>query len=187
MEVKKLSQGDLILDIDTVKNYIRTNYSIDDSLLDVYLIRSAQDFVERTLEITLSETQFAVYYECWKERIELPYGPHIEVEDVFEVVRGVETEIDNWYVQGLDFKTLFIPPSYASGEREQRGIKVIFTAGYLKNDDSNPVELPASLVEGMLKVIATNYEYRVNVGGEQSMFMPNDAMNLMKPYKRYHW
>ena len=186
MEVKKLSQSDLIVTLDTVKNYIRTNYDIDDALLDEILIRSAQDFIERTLEITLSLTQMAVYYECWKERIELPYGPHISVDEVYQVVRGEETEIENWYVQGLDFKTLFIPPTYASGETYQRGIKVVMTCGYTDPDDSNPRELPSPLLEGMLKVIATNYEYRLNVG-EHAIFMPNDAMNLMKPYKRYHW
>jgi uncharacterized phiE125 gp8 family phage protein len=186
MEVKQ-SRGAQAVDLNTVKNYIRTNYTVDDSLLDDILIKSAQSFIEKQLEICLTQRTVTAFYECANSRIELPFGPHISVDAVYFVDKGVETATDNWYTTGLDYKTLYIGESWTSGGKLQRDVKVVMTCGFVTDESDAQQDIPEQLIEALLKVIATNYEMRMNYGESPTFVIPNEAKQLMKPYKRYHW
>lgn len=186
MEVKQ-SRGEAAVNINVVKNYIRTNYTVDDSLLDEILIKSAQSFIEKQLGICLTERTVTAYYECANSRIELPFGPHISIDAVFFVDKGVETETDNWYTTGLDYKTLHIGDTWTSGGKLERDVKIVMTCGFVTDDSAALPDVPEQLIEALLKVIGTNYEMRLNYGESPTFIIPNEAKQLMKPYKRYHW
>jgi len=186
MEVKQ-SKGAQAVDLATVKNYIRTNYTVDDALIDDILIMSAQTFMEKQLGLCLTERKVTAYFECASEKIVLPAGPHISIDNVYFVEKGVDVETDNWYTTGLDYKTLHIGERWSSAGLMERNIKVVMTCGFVTDDSLGLPDVPELLIEALLKIIATNYELRMNYGDSPVFVIPNDAKQLMKPFKRYHW
>jgi len=169
-----------LLFIEEVKNWLRVNHSDDDVFL-TDLVRSVTDQLERRAGIDFTEKdRITEFYDVRGSRpvLELPYGPHGDIEAVYGIDNGVlepdALDEAEYTVQGLNFKSVCI------NGRQYGGYHVEYKSGY--TDERRPTNFK----DAIKKEIHLQYNGR---GGDPQPILSLNSMShstylLLKPFMR---
>jgi len=169
-DIKRESEGGESVTIAQVKNFLRLDYDVDDTLISI-LIDSANQAFEAFANRSLFESEITAYYESFGNTIRLPYSPVREVNSVkIQFLDGEEQDVE-WELFGD--QNLVLKPSNIYGE----GYRLIinYSAGY---DEIDP-----RIKLGLLKWIATNYEDRQDTADFNVFEVPNGSRSQWMPFR----
>lgn len=164
----------VVIPLEEAKAYMRNDYEIDDGLINETIIPSAIAQMERHLERTIVEKTYQLIIKDGGPQIRLVNGPVIEVE-------SVTNDNDNEF-SFRSFGDVIKLQCYLRGP-----LIITYRAGYLKDDSGDECKIPAPIKEGLLKLIATNYENRDQITDGSYTLMPNNVAKIVAPYKVMHW
>tara|TARA_R110002051_G_scaffold279881_1_gene341371 strand:- start:698 stop:1288 length:591 start_codon:yes stop_codon:yes gene_type:complete len=171
------------------KNYMKVDYTNDDTLIEDVLIPSAREMVEKMINKALITQTLKAYYSSFDNIVDLPYAPVQSVTSVKRIQQNTTTTLtvdSDYYVQGLDDKFLLItspyssPPGFSPSDSFNGAeLLVEYVAGY-GTAGSN---VPAAIKEAIRKIVAFNYENRNE--DEAGLEIPNSAKNILNKYRSW--
>ncbi len=167
---------------------IDVDFTDDDEVIRG-MITTARQMAERFLNRSLIEQVREGYWDQITDRIWLPYAPIISVDTVTRFRLNdstILTENSDYFVQGikdrwLRFATPFnLPAGHSPNDRfSEFELRIKYTAGYGKKS----TDVPFSIREAILMIVATSYSNRANESEEDMMTIPSDARKKLFPYK----
>ncbi len=194
------------LDLQTVKNFMRVDYTDDDALISG-MIQTAREKCEAYCMRAFITQTIQIYYDKIERQFTLPYSP---IQTVSQVQLIYLNEISNltlnadYYVLGNQDKWLTItattynlPPGFSPGDDLSRyHLSVTYSCGYDTQYSYNngaytagSSKVPLSIQTAIMKTVAADYELRGNVqptsrqGVIGFIEIPNDAKSLLNPYR----
>lgn len=158
----------------------------EDSLVTIWISSARKSLEKYTASSFAEKTVHATWIKLPEDNeLELPYGPIISVDHIYTIdAEGTEEELvlnTDYHIYGDQDVVVKIEGFFSSGIQFERSVRVEYTAGY---GHANTETLPQPLKEAILKQIATNYEFREDVGGA---VLTNDSKKLAAPYRKHAW
>ena len=154
-----------------VKDFIRVDYTTDDTIIDM-LISGSYGAFEAFTGRSLREYQIEAVWEQFGASVDLPYAPVTSVTKVeYRFEDGTNNDVTSVWEQVGNKIRVLKPEQVAYGNR----LVVDYSTGY----DS----LPGNLKLGLLKWIATNYEDRQNTADFNVYEVPNSSKHLWAEYR----
>ena len=159
----------------------------EDSIFTI-MVKSAREALEKYTGCSFGAKGI---HSTWLEmpddnEIELPYGPIISIDAVYKIdEEGTEEALTlntDYWVFGDQDAVIKFNTFWSSGVKTQRTVRVEYTAGY---GNSATEELPAALKLAVLKQIATDYEFREDIGA--GTVLTNESKKLAAPYRKKLW
>ena len=160
-----------------VKNYLRVDYTVDDTII-ADLIEGAYDAFEGYTNRSIRTYTIEAVWEQFGVSVDLPYMP-VNFRSSAVAVTSVEYSFEDgtkndvtsvWEQVGGSIRVLK-PETIAPGYRL-----------YVDYDVVNPT-IPKKLKMGLLKWIATNYEDRQNTADFNVYEVPNSSKHLWSEYR----
>ena len=160
-----------------VKNYLRVDYTVDDSYI-ADLIEGAYDAFESYTNTSIRPYSIDAVWEQFGVSLDLPYPP-INYGNYTFTVRTVEYAFEDgtkqdvtsiWEQVGGAIRVLK-PETIAPGYR-------LFVSYTVAN-----ATIPSKLKMGLLKWVATNYEDRQNTADFNVYEVPNSSKHLWAEYR----
>ena len=154
-----------------VKNYLRVDYTTDDTIIDL-LIEAAYDAFEAFTNRSLRTYTIEAVWEQYGASVDLPYAPVTSVTTVeYRFEDGTNNDVTSiWEQVGNQIRVLK-PEEVAYGNR----LVVTYSTGY--------ASIPNKLKLGLLKWIATNYEDRQNTAEMSISEVPGSSKELWADYR----
>lgn len=172
------------IDSTYLKNYLRVDFTTDDSII-TNLITAARQVVEKYIEQALINKSFKCYYtefQDWDEEngyyyLPVPISPVVSVTAVKKVdAEGVETAV-TYAETGLDEKTIRVEKVYNLTGSARTGYVVEYTAENTSIDE--PIK------DAIAKVAGEMYENRQITGIDVSVSMlPFDVKAMLQNYRK---
>ncbi|MGP8215801.1 MAG: head-tail connector protein [Bacteroidia bacterium] len=203
-EIKVVTPPATELDITTVKNYLRIDFTDDDALLTT-LIQSARERAEQYCNRSFITQTLEVYYDKIEKNFTLPRSPIQNVSTVKLIyLNEVSTLTQNadYYVMGnqdqwitITATTYNLPPGFSPGDDLSRyHLDVTYTAGYdsqwpILNGVAQVSKIPMGIAEAIMKMVGAAYQVREDVVQLSErmvtgyMEIPNDAKSLLNAYR----
>lgn len=169
------------------KLFCKVTGTAEDTLFAI-LIKSARQALE---EYTQSSFAGKTVHSTWVTMpddylFELPYGPVISVDHVYWVdEEGTEEEAtlnSDYWVYGDQDAIVKLTTFWTTGLKATSTVRIEYTAGY---GNASTETLPEALKLAILKQIATDYEFREDVG--QAGILTNQSKSLAAPYRKKLW
>ena len=167
----KVAPTATIVTLQAAKDYLRVDYSEDDTLIQ-NLIDASRIRLEQYASVAMSARTLEVVAYV-DEFIELPYAPINTISKVeyWDNTNWVEIELGNYNVLGDTYKKVYFTSPIMSEFR------FTYTCGYATT--------PESMKTALLKMVGDLYEYRESsVESTKPSANLTTAYELMKPYKR---
>ena len=160
-----------------VKNYLRVDYDVDDTIIDD-LIEASYDAFEGYTNRSIRNYRIEAVWEQFGVSVDLPYMPvnfgssAVSVTSVeYSFEDGTKNDVTSvWEQVGGSIRVLK-PETIAPGYRL-----------YVEYTIANPT-IPRKLKIGLLKWIATNYEDRQNTADFNVYEVPNSSKHLWAEYR----
>jgi uncharacterized phiE125 gp8 family phage protein len=169
------------------KLFTKVTGTAEDTMFTI-LISSARQALEKYTASSFAEkTLHATWVKMPDDNeLELPYGPVIAVSKVYKIDdEGTETELvlnTDYHIYGDQDAIVKVESFWSSGIALDYSVRVEYTAGY---GHTNTETLPSPLKQAILKQIATDYEFREDVGPETVLC--NQTKKLAAPYRKHVW
>jgi uncharacterized phiE125 gp8 family phage protein len=169
------------------KLWCKVTGTTEDSIFTI-LISAARRALEKYTSSSFGEKTIHATWVKMPDynEIELPYGPVISVDHVFRIdEEGSEEELvlnQDFWVFGSEDALLRFETFWSTGIRSERSVRVEYTAGY---GHANTEALPTDLKLAILKQIATDYEFREDIG--TGSMLTNESKKLAAPYRKKLW
>lgn len=164
------------LDVSTVKDFLKIDYSADDSLLNT-LITLARRKCEQYSNLSFITQTIQATWQQYGYRVRLPRGPVQSITTVKRLHQDDEVTLtttdDDYYTSGQDFLTLNMNQMYQDYGKDSYRLKVVYIAGY--GDAASDV--PGEAIEAVQRTVAWLYEHRGESGLNYSL--PMDARALL--------
>lgn len=160
--------------VEQVKNYLRVDYDVDDTIIQ-FLIKGAQSEFENYTRRTLFESNIVAYFSSFGDTIRLPYAPVIEVNDVrvqFEGGEPFQVEYEVLYEKDVSIR---LNHTYGKGY----SLIVDYKAGMYEEGET----VHHKIVLGLLKWIATNYEDRQDTADFVVHEVPNGSKAMWNEFR----
>jgi uncharacterized phiE125 gp8 family phage protein len=159
----------------------------EDSLVTIFISAARQALEKYTASSFAEKTLHATWIKLPDDNeLELPYGPVIAVSKVYKIdEEGTETELTlntDYHIYGDQDIIVKIESFWSTGIQLDYSIRVEYTAGY---GHANTETLPAPLKEAIMKQVATDYEFREDVGPET--ILCNESKKRAAPYRKHVW
>ncbi len=183
------------LNLATVKNYLRIDFTDDDTLLTT-LIQSARERAEQYCNRAFITQTLGAYYDKIERSFGLPRAPIQNVSSVqliyLDEVSNLNANAD-YFVLGNQDKwititatTYNLPPGFSPGDDISRyHLNVTYTAGY----GNSWTSVPAGIQEAIMKMAGAAYELREDAfvtnktGSTGVITIPNSARALLEAYR----
>lgn len=178
------SSGSEPIDSTYLKNYIRVDFSTDDSVITA-LITSARQLVEQYIEQALISKVFKCYYhefEDWDEDngyyfLPVPISPATVTAVKTVADDGTETAITDYSVTGLDEKTVRVTRTYS--------LTSAGTVGYVVEYTAENTSIDEAIKDAIAKTAGELYEHRQITGVDVSISMlPMDVKVILNNYRK---
>ena len=154
-----------------VKNYLRVDYTVDDTII-ADLIQGAYDAFEGYTSRSLRTYTIEAVWEQFGASVDLPYAPVTSVTKVeYRFEDGTNNDVTSLWEQIGGSIRVLKPEQVAYGNR----LVVTYATGY--------TTIPGKLKMGLLKWIATNYEDRQNTADFNVYEVPNSSKHLWAEYR----
>jgi len=186
----------LIADMtDAGQDYSRIDFAADDTLI-TSLISSATQWAEKfTGRAFITQTKIA-FFEDYSSMVRLPYAPidtstAIIVNRKFLDQTTLLTLNNDYYLIGItsqpsDIKLSltgvgdvsagkYPPETFGNGYN----LEIEYVCGY----GAAGSDVPDPILEAIMKITATSYETRNDHSKEETFEVPQDAKNLLWPYR----
>ena len=154
-----------------VKNFLRVDYTTDDTIIDL-LIEAAYDAFEAFTNRSIRTYTIEAVWEQYGASVDLPYAPVTSVTTVeYRFQDGTNNDVTSIWEQVGDTIRVLKPEEVGYGNR----LVVTYDTGY--------ATIPNKLKLGLLKWIATNYEDRQNTADFNVYEVPGSSKDLWSEYR----
>lgn len=183
------------LEVSEAKAHLNVSGTSKDTYIESLIITVRRQ-VETYLRRALITQQWKVYYNCWQNKMQIPFGrlQIVENESVVVKYRNLSgtlttlTESDYYWVVNDEDPGYIVRKYDATFPELQYGrpdaIEIAFTAGYGATSSAIPED-----IRHAMKLILTNYfEQRGDIAigsGVTVNKIPNFITDLLHPYKLY--
>lgn len=183
---KGVETGSEPLSSDLVKNYIKVDFTTDDTLINQQ-ITAARKLCEKYIDGTVVDCGYTVLFYDFQDwdlendhlKLDLPKPPHINISSVIQIDNeGTETTLtaSDYTVFGLNKKFIQIPRQINLSSSTAYQYKVTYTAGMGSEVDED-------LKDGILQTIGEIYENRQNEVMGSTVRLTYDAKLKWNPFK----
>lgn len=166
MQIKETVTGSEPLTATEVKNYLKIDFSNDDTLID-NLITGVRESIELFTGLSLIAKTIQYFDEVIEDEIKLPYPEHLEIVEV-----KINNEVSTAYIKTGLSQFIIKPQNISINDSNDYGILITYkTTG----------NCPIGIKNEMLKAIDEKYRNRGNsFEGSISDLSENSYSNLAK-------
>lgn len=151
-----------VVTFEDVKTWGHIPGNADDALISsmIKAIRQLQEqwtgraFIGKTVTVNWNWADY---------ELDLPMGPIRTITSIKRVyedgtLSAALTEGTDYYIQGMDFKTVKLYTRWSSAGKIQTGLRAVYTCGH--GNDTGQVPLPEPIRQAVLRHIVTDYDQR---------------------------
>lgn len=146
-----------------LKSWGKIDSSAEDTLIND-LIKQVRELHEEWTGRSYRGTTITAHWnEIRGAEIPLPFGPVRAISSVKRVYEDGTlsdslTETTDYFVKGMDFKTINLYKRWQSAGQIITGLRVEYTAGH--GSESGELALPGPLKEALMRHVVTDYDMR---------------------------
>lgn len=157
-----------IVTVANCQNYCRLSAGTDDTLFGI-LLAAAEDWIERTFGLGLSEAEHIEHLDGGMTALWPFIGPIISVSEVYDEEEEDAEDTSHYYLRGHWSIRRNGGSRWAEGDgRLGRGrYQVTYTGGY-GGSGASSIAVPAVLQECVLQLVARAYDNRAGITQEGS-------------------
>ena len=164
-----------------IKNYLKVNFTNDDTLLDE-MVTAARKQAETYTQRAFISQVIELFWDRFQLEMALPFPPNISIDSVktkFEDQTDTLVLDTDYFVLGLDTKKVRIPVVSS-----RKSLEIEMTAGY----GAAASDVPKDIKLAIMKIAGNYYDNRIDwVTGTIIGKFPENSRSLLDQYIVYNF